>query len=371
LSSSTIAIEMGKGHCSPGIAQGNGGRKKGGAGKENGVDTSTGGSGSQNLLKTGGIRTRKQALSDAEILQQLEADCILTGADQESTRRAATNSNRKRKMIQKGKVMQHVLVPPKAVENNMGLPLKEDEVRTTRGALGRRMRPSPRVVDQETNIATAVSSSLLSRSEIANLTTSSPARPAACHQAPARPATPHKIIRVEKPDKEESSSATSIRRSERKPESVLVKKLLSTTDDSCLGIEIFDTVHRGRGIKASRRFVKGDYVVEYAGDLLSESDALFREAQYQGDPTKGSYMYFFEYKGKQHCVDATEETGRYGRLINHSLKKSNCATKVVAMEDSPRLILVAKHDIEVGVELLFDYGERNKDTIKANPWLAE
>merc|ERR1719193_1331432 len=229
------------------------------------------------------------------------------------------------------------------------------------------MRPSPK----ETIIATAVSSSLLSRSEIANLTTSSPARPAICHQAPARPATPHKIIRVEKPDQEESSSATSIRRSGRKPESVLVKKLLSTTDDSCLGIEILDTVHRGRGIKASRRFVKGDYVVEYAGDLLSESDALYREAQYQGDPTKGSYMYFFEYKGKQHCVDATEETGRYGRLINHSLKKSNCATKVVAMEDSPRLILVAKHDIEVGVELLFDYGERNKDTIKANPWLAE
>ena len=51
-------------------------------------------------------------------------------------------------MIQKGKVMQHVLVPPKAVENNMGLPLKEDKVRTTRGALGRRMRPSSRVVDQ-------------------------------------------------------------------------------------------------------------------------------------------------------------------------------------------------------------------------------
>ena len=63
---------MGKGHCSPGIAQGiaastycfftldlqgNGGRKKGGAGKENGVDTSTGGSGGQNLLKTGGIRS--------------------------------------------------------------------------------------------------------------------------------------------------------------------------------------------------------------------------------------------------------------------------------------------------------------------------
>ena len=79
LSSSTIAIEMGKGHCSPGIAQGivasrylrivdselyvqgNGGRKKGGAGKENGVDTSTGGAGGQNLLKTGGIRSHSNS----------------------------------------------------------------------------------------------------------------------------------------------------------------------------------------------------------------------------------------------------------------------------------------------------------------------
>lgn len=76
----------------------------------------------------------------------------------------------------------------------------------------------------------------------------------------------------DQPDQEETSAATLIRRSGRKPESVLVKKLLSTTDDSCLGIEVFDTDYRGRGIKASRRFVRGDYVVEYAGDLLSVKD---------------------------------------------------------------------------------------------------
>ena len=28
-------------------------------------------------------------------------------------------------------------------------------------------------------------------------------------------------------------------------------------------------------------------------------------------------------------MDATDETGRYGRLINHSLKNPNCATKVI------------------------------------------
>ena len=230
----------------------------------------------------------------------------------------------------------------------MGSPAKEAR---TRGAVGRMTLPS----SKETLIAAAES-----RRKLANLTNSSPA-------------TPHKIIRVEKPDsdQEESSSTTSIRRSERRPESVLVKKILNTSDDSCLGIEIFDTVNRGRGIRASRRFAKGDFVVEYAGDLVQESEALLRESEYQDDPTKGSYMYFFEFKGKQYCVDATEETGRYGRLLNHSLKKPNCATKVVALEDSPRLILIAKHDIEVGVELLFDYGERNKDTIVENPWLAE
>ena len=59
------------------------------------------------------------------------------------------------------------------------------------------------------------------------------------------------LLRVEKPDQEEASSAISIRRSERRPESVLVKKLLTTSDDSCRGIEIFDTVNRGRGIKVS------------------------------------------------------------------------------------------------------------------------
>ena len=213
------------------------------------------------------------------------------------------------------------------------------------------IRPSSKVVDQQEKNLIAVADLIIS--------------------SPAGPATPHKIIRVETSEPEEGSSAITIRRSERKPESVLVKELLSTTDDSCLGIEVFDTVDRGRGVRASKRFVKGDHLVEYAGELVAESEAVLREAQYQGDPTKGSYMYFFEHKGKQYCVDATEETGRFGRLINHSLKKPNCATKVVAFEDSPRLILVAKDDIDVGVELFFDYGERNKDIIKANPWLAE
>ena len=43
------------------------------------------------------------------------------------------------------------------------------------------------------------------------------------------------FMEEDQPDQEENSAASSIRRSGRKPESVLVKKLLSTTDVSCLG----------------------------------------------------------------------------------------------------------------------------------------
>ena len=60
-----------------------------------------------------------------------------------------------------------------------------------------------------------------------------------------------------------------------------------------------------------------------------------------------------------------------GRLINHSRKNSNCQPKVFVVRDQPRLILVALREIEIGEELLYDYGERRKDIIEAFPWLSE
>ena len=59
-------------------------------------------------------------------------------------------------------------------------------------------------------------------------------------------------------------------------------------------------------------------------------------------------------------IDATSESGRYGRLLNHSKSTPNCVTKVVMLGDTPRLILVAKNDIVAGTERLFDYGDRSK-----------
>ena len=190
--------------------------------------------------------------------------------------------------------------------------------------------------------------------------------------SPARLPSPHKIIRMEEFDPEDEDYLRfAVRRSERKTEAFLLNRLLTTTNDATLGLKVFDTGDRGRGIKTSRLFSKGDLVLEYVGELVSEEEAQSREARYRADPTIGSYMYFFEHSGKQYCVDATEESGRFGRLVNHSKKNNNCFTKIFTFQNMPRLVLVAKEDLEVGVELLYDYGERDAATLKTLPWLKE
>ena len=69
-------------------------------------------------------------------------------------------------------------------------------------------------------------------------------------------------------------------------------------------------------------------------------------------------------------IDATTETGRLGRLVNHSRLSPNLQTKVVVFREKPRLILIARRDIEPGEELLYDYGDRSKESLEAHPWLA-
>lgn len=67
-------------------------------------------------------------------------------------------------------------------------------------------------------------------------------------------------------------------------------------------------------------------------------------------------------------VDATLETERLGRLINHS-KSGNCQTKLHPIDGSPHLILVASRDIAAEEELLYDYGDRSSAAVSAHPWL--
>lgn len=46
--------------------------------------------------------------------------------------------------------------------------------------------------------------------------------------------------------------------------------------------------------------MKGDFVVEYAGDLISWPEARQREQEYSQNSSIGCYMYYFNAKGKNY-----------------------------------------------------------------------
>jgi len=58
-------------------------------------------------------------------------------------------------------------------------------------------------------------------------------------------------------------------------------------------------------------------------------------------------------------IDSTKEPAigpQFGRLVNHSKRYKNCKVQALDVNGEPRLCLFATRDIEVGEELLFDYG---------------
>lgn len=68
-------------------------------------------------------------------------------------------------------------------------------------------------------------------------------------------------------------------------------------------------------------------------------------------------------------VDATAETKKLGRLVNHS-RTGNLIARIVEVNSVPHLVLTAKEDIPIGVEVTYDYGDRSRESIRHHPWLA-
>lgn len=166
-----------------------------------------------------------------------------------------------------------------------------------------------------------------------------------------------------------------VRRSSRQTKTCLEIKKYKDIESAILdkkedGLKVVDFNGKGRGVVATRPFARGEFVVEYAGDLITHKTAKDRERVYAMNPNFGCYMYYFNYNSKNYCVDATDESGRLGRLINHS-RNGNCHTKLVDIKGRPYLILVASRDVKDGEELLYDYGDRRKSSIAAHPWLRE
>ncbi|XP_066916800.1 histone-lysine N-methyltransferase set-1-like isoform X1 [Clytia hemisphaerica] len=188
--------------------------------------------------------------------------------------------------------------------------------------------------------------------------------------------TTRKLHDAEKTDPKQSTITQhfQVRRSERKPKKqkerearVAVEERILNADESHLEIRVIEG--KGRGVFSKNPLKRGDLVCEYAGNLISYDDARELEKQYAENPEIGCYMYYFVYEEKKYCVDATHESGRLGRLLNHSKTSANVNTRLFPIKGKPYLILVASQDIAPEEELLYDYGDRSKTAIQSHPWL--
>lgn len=165
-----------------------------------------------------------------------------------------------------------------------------------------------------------------------------------------------------------------IRRSARKSKNTVEQEILQYIEkaiemqlENDLIIKMFS--EKGRGIVAGRPFQRGEFVVEYIGELIDRTEADQREEKYSQNVELGCYMYYFKYKEQHWCIDATAETGKLGRLINHS-RNGNLMTKIINYKNKPHLVLLAKKHINEGEELTYDYGDRRKVAFIHHPWLT-
>lgn len=51
---------------------------------------------------------------------------------------------------------------------------------------------------------------------------------------------------------------------------------------------------------ATKRFLRHEFVIEYAGELLTSAEARDREDKYAEDTGAGCYMYYFQYNNQQY-----------------------------------------------------------------------
>ena len=125
-----------------------------------------------------------------------------------------------------------------------------------------------------------------------------------------------------------------------------VKKPLHAIPPDIAPFELRKSRIQGRGAFATRPIKKGDRIVEYTGERISQKEA---DKRYDDTRMERHHTFLFSVDART-VIDATR-TGNDARFINHS-----CAGNCEAVIDNRRIFIEALRDIEPGEELAYDYG---------------
>ncbi|KWU44391.1 SET domain-containing protein [Rhodotorula sp. JG-1b] len=112
------------------------------------------------------------------------------------------------------------------------------------------------------------------------------------------------------------------------------------------------TGNRGFGLKTMRPIKKGEFVLEYRGEIISRNESYRRVLT---DYKDSASYYFMDYDGFE-VVDAGQR-GNCARFINHSCGPNLEVVRWrLAQFEEYQMGLFALHDIPVGTELTYNYG---------------
>ncbi|XP_048857920.1 histone-lysine N-methyltransferase SETD5-like isoform X10 [Brienomyrus brachyistius] len=113
--------------------------------------------------------------------------------------------------------------------------------------------------------------------------------------------------------------------------------------------------YKGRGVYSRFHFERGDFLLEYRGQLISRHECESRQKIYH-DALK-VFMFEFYFNGKLFCIDAARDDGSLGRLVNDDHVSPNSKMKKITISGKPHLCLFATRSISPGEEITYNYGD--------------
>ncbi|XP_059049512.1 histone-lysine N-methyltransferase SETMAR [Achroia grisella] len=125
---------------------------------------------------------------------------------------------------------------------------------------------------------------------------------------------------------------------------------------------------KGLGLFSECHLPKGMFVCEYAGEVITKSEAIMRH-QMNAAQNKMNYILCLQEHSAgnllQWFVDPSK-FGNIGRYINHSCEPNCCIIPVRVNTPIPKLAIFTCSDILPNTEITFDYGSFNNDNISEN-----
>ncbi|MBQ6534168.1 MAG: SET domain-containing protein-lysine N-methyltransferase [Opitutales bacterium] len=106
----------------------------------------------------------------------------------------------------------------------------------------------------------------------------------------------------------------------------------------------------GTGLFAAQDIKKGEFIIEYLGEIVSRGEANARGAacEERAKESGGGAVYIFELDAER-CIDGNFSYND-ARFINHA-----CRTNCEAVREGDRILFYAARDIPAGEEILYNY----------------